>query len=266
MNTQFGAALKDWRGRRRMSQLDLGLAANVSARHVAFLEIGRSRPSRSMVVQLSEALAIPHGARNLLLNAAGFTSAYRQRDLDLDEMSHVREAVDWILDRHDPYPAIVVDRHWRLVLLNHAASALFGAVGVRRGDSLLQALTTSPRLRDAILNWPEVARHMVVRLRTESAHLGGDPVLEAAADQLALEVGPGLLDDAAPLPAVTLSRFAAGGMTLSLFSTIAQFGTAEDIALAELRIEMMFPADPESRDLLITTFAKGADQEAAGPA
>jgi len=254
MEQTFGAILKDWRSQRRMSQLDLGLAANVSARHISFLETGRAKPSRPMVIQLSETLEVPRNARNALLNAAGFASAYRSRCLDAEEMAHVRAAVDWMVERHDPFPAIVLDRHWAVVSANRCGLMLLGGVGMSVGDSLLDALTRVEDMRAAIVNWPEVAHHTVTRLRTESAHLGGDPVLDRAADTLARECA-GHPHGNGPLPAVVPATYRAGGMELSLFSTIAQFGSAEDIALADLKIELMFPADEATRQALMATEA-----------
>jgi transcriptional regulator with XRE-family HTH domain len=250
MDQTFGALLKDWRSQRRMSQLDLGLAANVSARHISFLETGRSHPSRPMVIQLSETLNVPRSARNVLLDAAGFSPAYRSRDLDAEEMAYVRAAVDWTLGRHDPFPAIALDRHWSVVAANRCGLMLLAGVGLDIDDSLLDALTRSEDMKAAIVNWPEVARHTMMRLRTESAHLGGDPVLESAAEKLADEIGE-LPHQTGPLPAVIPATYRAGGMELTFFSTIAQFGTAEDIALADLKIELMFPADDATRDLLM---------------
>ena len=250
MDQTFGTILKDWRSQRRMSQLDLGLAANVSARHISFLETGRAKPSRPMVIQLSETLEVPRNARNALLNAAGFASAYRSRRLDADDMAHVRAAMDWMIERHDPFPAIVLDRHWTVVSANRCGQMLLGGVGLCVGDSLLDALTRVEEMRAAIVNWPDVAHHMVTRLRTESAHLGGDPVLDRAAETLAREFG-GQPHGNGPLPAVVPATYRAGGLELSLFSTIAQFGSAEDIALADLKIELMFPADEATRNVLM---------------
>ena len=251
MEVSFGELLKDWRGRRRISQLDLALAANVSARHIAFLETGRSKPSRAMVVQLSEALTIPRVERNVMLNRAGFAATYKQRDLDDNDMSHVQAAVRWTLDRHDPYPAMAVDRHWRLVRANRSASTLLSTIGISDGDSMLEAALSSLLLREAVVNWPEVVRHIHQRLRTESAHLGGDPVLDSAAATLAEEIRANAIPEDTELPAVVPTRYRAGGATLSFFSTIAQFGTAEDIALADLKIELLFPADELTRDMLV---------------
>ena len=250
MDSTFGGVLKDWRAQRRMSQLDLALAADVSARHISFLETGRAKPSRSMILRLSETLEMPRGARNTLLNAAGYAPAYRTRDLDSDDMAHVRAAVEWTLDRHDPFPAMALDRHWVLVRLNRSASMLFAGLGLNVGDSLLDAFTQSDAVRSAVVNWPEVARHATARLRTESAHLGGDEILDNAADKLATAIGEDGPVETNVLPAVIPARYQAGGLSLSLFSTIAQFGSAEDIALADLKIELMFPADEPTREIL----------------
>ncbi|MEM1048383.1 MAG: helix-turn-helix domain-containing protein [Pseudomonadota bacterium] len=246
-DTGFAAALKDWRRRRRMSQLDLGLTSDVSARHISFLETGRARPSRSMVLRLCETLDVPRPARNTLLNAAGFAPAYRSRDLDTPHMDSVRQALVWTLDRHDPYPALALDRHWTLVRLNRAAARLLSAAGLAAGDSLLQALLDPNGLPSTIANWPEVAHHLSVRLRTESAHYGGDTFLEEAASALAEAAEPFQNPPSTPLPAIIATRYRLGEIELALFSTLAQFGTAEDMALAELKIELLFPDDEATR-------------------
>ncbi len=251
MQNSFGTALKDWRSQRRLSQLDLGLNANVSARHISFLETGRAAPSRSMVMNLCETLDVPRSARNTLLSAAGFSPAYRRRNLDETDMAHVSAAVEWMLERHDPYPALALDRHWTIARTNRTAGILLGAAGLAVGDSLLEAMTDTSRMAAVLDNWPEVAQHTIERLRTESTHLGGDHVLDDAADTLSRQLGPALPEPGGVLPAVIPARYRANGMVLSLFSTLAQFGTAEDIALAELKIEMMFPADDATRATLM---------------
>ena len=139
--------LKTWRRRRGMSQLRLALEADVSARHIAFIETGRSNPTRAMVLRLSEALAVPRPERNTLLEAAGFSAAYTTRRLDADEMADIHAAIAWTLDRHDPYPAMALDRHWRLVRVNRAAARLLGAIGLSEGDSLLEVLLAASGLR-----------------------------------------------------------------------------------------------------------------------
>ena len=250
MSLDFGPALREWRQQRRMSQLDLGLSANVSARHISFLETGRARPSRSMVLQLCEELEVPRAARNRLLTAAGLAPAYGARGLSEDEMAPVRDAVDWMLQRHVPYPGMALDRHWHLVSLNTPAARLLGPLGLGAGASLLEALAGHDGLRAAIANLDEVIRHTITRLRTESAHLGGDPVLDAAVARFAAEVGPEGRGEMGVMPPVIPTRYRMGEVELALFSTLAQFGTAEDVALAELKIELMFPADETTRRLL----------------
>lgn len=251
MSTQFGSVLKDWRSRRRMSQLDLGLSADVSARHISFLETGRSRPSRSMVLHLCEQLEVPRQARNLLLTAAGLAPAYGKRDLSEQDMAPVRSAMDWMLERHAPFPAIAMDRHWTLITMNQTARLLMAGMGINDGDTMLNVLADNENVRASILNIDEVVEHTVARLRTEIAHLGGDPVLDTAAEKLAAT-----LPDHRPalngvLPAFIPARYRAGDQTFSFLSTFTQFGTAEDIALSELKIEMMFPADEETRQALM---------------
>jgi transcriptional regulator with XRE-family HTH domain len=245
----FADNLKDWRRRRGLSQLRLGLEADVSARHIAFLETGRSQPTRAMVIRLSNALEVPRGERNVLLESAGFAAAYHRRNLNDADMRSIRSAVDWTLARHAPYPAFAYDRHWRLAALNDPATRLLGAAGLEVGDSILDAMLAPGPLRSAIENWPEVAHHIHARLKTESRHLGGDPVLSAAAEKLADEIDEPK-GGVASLPAVITTRFRLGPDLFSFFSTIAQFGSAEDIALAELRLELLFPADRATRTAL----------------
>ena len=247
----FGMALKVWRVRRHMSQLDLGAEANVSSRHIAFLETGRAQPSRMMVRQLSDALDVPRSMRNELLSAAGFSASYKARTLAAEDMSHVRAAVSWTLDRHDPYPAFALDRHWRLVTANRSGTNLLAAVGLKVGDSLLEAMVNSEIFKSKIENWSTIARYMAARLRTECIHAGGDSVLEQAAKSLNKKAPIEKQIDYEPLPAIIPARLHVGERVFSFFSTIAQFGTAEDIALADLRIELMFPADDFTRQQML---------------
>jgi transcriptional regulator with XRE-family HTH domain len=240
-----------------MSQLDLGLTANVSARHISFLETGRAKPSQPMVMMLGDVLDVPRASRNALLNAAGFAQAYQSRDWSDEDMKAVRDAVDWTMRRHDPYPAFVIDRHWRLIKTNGSAGALLGSLDVVEGSSLLDMMTDIEMTKALFENWDEVMHHMLARLRTESLHLGGDEVLDAAAEKLVTALGNPALASPRTLAAVIPARYRAGEVTLSLFSTIAQFGTAEDIALADIKIEMLFPADEPTRNVLHTMFDSG---------
>jgi transcriptional regulator with XRE-family HTH domain len=250
MNTEFGAALKRWRQIRHFSQLDLGLKANVSARHISFLETGRSQPSRKMVLHLCEALDMPLSGRNQLLTAVGLAPAYEKRNLDGPQMKPAMAAMSWMLERHDPYPAIAMDRHWHVLQVNNTAQQLLCGMGVDVGDSLIESLLTSAELQQSIVNLSEVAIHTRARLRTESSHLGNDPVLNDAADRLSALIDDDQITMHGVLPVFVPTSYAFAGTVLSFFSTLSQFGTAEDIALSEIRIEMMFPADEGTRQLL----------------
>lgn len=250
MPSSFGDHLREWRRLRGMSQLRLGLAAAVSARHIAFLETGRANPTRSMVLCLAEALDVPRASRNMLLGAAGFAAAYASRDMTSAEMASIRAAVAWMLERHEPYPGFAFDRRWTVFAVNRPAERMLAGVGVTIGSSLIDAFCEPGAMQAAIENWLEVAQHLCARLRTESRHHGGDPVLDAAAARLQKEAG-GPAAERGLLPAVVTTRYRLGDSVMSFFSTIAQFGSAEDIALADLKIEFLFPVDEATRQLLL---------------
>ncbi|MDP3527002.1 MAG: helix-turn-helix transcriptional regulator [Hoeflea sp.] len=250
MTTQFVDLLKHWREARKVSQLDLGLEANVSARHISFLETGRARPSRAMVLNLGSVLEVPRGARNTLLHAAGFAPGYRARDLDEAEMAPIAAALDWMLTRHLPYPAMVLDRRWTILRANTTARMLLAQLGLAENANLIEALLDTHLLPAVIENWEEMARHFVHRLRAQSAHMGGDDWLDGMAAQLADRLGDTAPDPAAGTQAIIATRYRLGETTLSFFSTLSQFSTAEDIALADWQIEHLFPADEATRAML----------------
>lgn len=258
MVDRFGDVLREWRQLRRMSQMDLGLSAGVSPRHISFLETGRARPSRGMVLRLCDELEVPGSARNRWLTSAGLAPAYHSRNGDAPEMAPLTQAVDWMLSRHAPYPAMAVDRHWRLKAMNRPAQAMFAATGLGAGDGLIDALLDNPALAAALENRDEVERLSLTRLRTELAHFGRDPVLEQAVARLAERVAqqPGAVD--APMPAVIPARYRLGEAVLSFFTTITQFGATGDIAMSELRIEMFFPADDATRQMVEALWGNAA--------
>lgn len=240
--------LKQWRKQRRMSQLDLAMEADVSARHISFLETGRSRPSPDMIVHLSEVLGVPMDARNQMMRATGLLPRYAATPLDDAAMAPIRKAVSWTLDRHAPYPGLALDRLWKVIQLNAPAAKLFAPLGVSEGESLLD-LVTNPMMPDLVENWPEVAHQTMVRLRAESAAAGGIPELETAIKSLSEHAQ--MPDDAATGPTIpTVYRF--GDQRLSLFGTIAQFSSVNDETLDDLRLELFFPADRESENWLVS--------------
>jgi transcriptional regulator with XRE-family HTH domain len=254
----FGAALKEWRGKRRMSQLDLALAANVSARHIAFLETGRSKPSRGMVMQLGETLSVPRGERNRLLDYAGYRAAWKKRPLDEAEMAPVAMAIRRMIERHAPFPAFVIDRHWVVSDANSTGIGILAALGVGIGQSLLDTFLEGGAAPDIIENWPDVGVHLLSRLKTENLHVGGDAVLEDAIAKLAQDPAVAAARNHGNLPAIVPARYRLGDQLFSVFTTIAQFGTAEDIALADLRIELIFPADAETEALFLAAASASA--------
>lgn len=243
--TDFSATLRTWRKARRFSQLDLAGEANVSARHISFLETGRAQPSRAMIGQLSAALTLPLDAQNQMLTHAGFAARYPGRAWQDTEMAPIRAAVSHMLESHDPYPGLALDRLWRIVQMNDAATRLYGLFGVKTGDSLLD-LMLSPDIPPLIENWAEVAHHVRLRLRTESAAQGGVAAFDRVADHLGLSAAP-RTDMRSP---VVPTIFKVGPQRLSLFATLAQFGTPEDVALEELKVELYFPADEVTRQTL----------------
>ena len=252
----FGHELRRFRAARHLSQLALAGDAQISARHLAFLETGRARPSRAMVLRLAGVLDLPHGAVNGLLRMAGFSGQFPVVPLASPEMAGVRQAMEWTIARHAPYPALIMDRLWRIVALNAPARALFGPLGLAEGGDLLAALQGAAPAQ-WIENWGEVAHHTLLRLRTESARAGGIAELDAAADRLARD--PALLAvrshpvDRVIAPTVYRAGTDVQGnpVRLSMFSTYAQFGSAQEVALSQMKIELMFPADAATEALFL---------------
>ena len=262
----FGPMLRTWRRRRGASQLALALQSGVSQRHVSFLESGRARPSREMVVQLSSALDVPLRQRNAMLLAAGFAPVYRESTLGAPELAPVRQAIDRMLKQQEPYPAVVIDRLWNLLDANEAAAAF--TIFLHEGpppppppgkqSNLLRSLLDPKSLRPKLANWEEVARYLVSTTYAEILAAGGEPKALAFIEEvMAYPDVPASFRrvrfDDRPPPVLTLD-FLVGGKSLSVFTTIATLGTPQDITLQEVRIECFFPADDRS-DALFKSLA-----------
>ena len=245
---QIGSLLRDWRERRRMSQLDLALGAGVSARHVSFIETGRSKPSAEMVVQLAEHLDVPLRDRNSLLLAAGYAPAYGQRDLADPEMGPVRETIDRVLRGHEPFPAIVVDRHWGLVAGNRTVALLTEGAAPHLLEppvNVLRLALHPEGVAPRIVNLGEWRAHLLDRLGRQAV-ASGDPALFALHEELASYPGGGgghTVDLEAGSIAVPLRMRGAEDQELAFISTATTFGTAVDVTVSELSIESFFPAD-----------------------
>jgi transcriptional regulator with XRE-family HTH domain len=256
--SRVGPLLREWRKRRRMSQLELALDAGISARHLSFVETGRSTPSTEMVLLLAEQLEVPFRERNQLLLAAGHAPAFPERSLKDHGMAPVREALDLILSGHEPYPALVVDRGWNLV----AANSPFGALAAWIDPVLLEPppnvmrVGLHPRgLAPWIVNLGEVRAYFVGRLERQVA-ITGDPDLAALLEEVAAYPAPEHAHDPASEAATTeiltpLIRLRApDGRELSFFATVATFGTAAEVTTSELSIELAFPADAATAEAL----------------
>jgi len=257
---EVGELLRAWRRRRSLSQLELALDAAVSSRHVSFLETGRARPSREMLLRLAEHLEVPLRERNALLLAAGYAPVYGERRLETAEMEPVRGALDRFLRAHEPYPAIVIDRHHMLLASNDATQALLDGVAPELLEPPANALRVSLHpegMAPRIANLAEWSAHLLTRLRREAA-LTADPELERLHDELAGYPGVAAEPppDALPGDEVVLPlRLRGAGGELAFFSTISTFGTAVDVTLAELSIEAFYPADARTANALLAGIA-----------
>src|SRR5918992_1271354 len=253
-----GTLIRDWRQRRHMSQLDLACEAEVSTRHISFVETGRSQPSREMVLHLAELLEVPLRERNGLLLAAGYAPAFPERPLDDPALSAARQAVDLVLSGHEPNPAILVDRHWTLVAANRAAARLLTGIAPSQLQPPVNVLRLSLHpegLAPRIQNLAEWRAHVLTRLRRQ-IDLTADPVLEELATAITSYPAPpgaaASFDHGADRYAgvVVPLRLATEAGVLALFGTITVFGTPVDITLSELALESFFPADVATAQIL----------------
>jgi transcriptional regulator with XRE-family HTH domain len=265
-----GELLREWRQRRRMSQLLLATEADVSTRHLSFVESGRALPSREMVMHLAERLDVPLRARNMLLVAAGYAPLFRERPLTDPQLTAAREAVELVLKGHEPYPALAIDRHWTIVTANRALAPLLGAASEALLAPPVNALRLSLHpdgIASSIVNWHAWRAHVLARLQRQ-IDVSGDETLVALRDELAgYPTPPGAespeADSNATLNQIAVPlRLRTPLGVLSFFSTTTVFGTPVDVTLSELAIEAFFPADPQTAAALRAY----AEDQAEGPA
>lgn len=245
-NPAFGEQLRDWRQRRHLSQLELATELQISSRHLSFVETGRSQPSRAMVLRLAESLGVPLRERNSLLVAAGFAPMYAMRPLSDPALDAARKAVDLILNGHEPYPALLVDRHWTLVAANRAATGFFAGVDPALLAPPINVLRVSLHpagLASRIVNLAQWRTHVLTRL-AHDLELTADTTLAALISELRgypggeeLEPDPGFGGVVVPL------QFRSDAGVLSMLSTTTVFGTAVEVTLSELMLEAFYPAD-----------------------
>lgn len=250
-----GDLLREWRQRRRFSQLELAGEAEVSTRHLSFVESGRAAPSREMLLRLAEPLGMPLRERNRLLLAGGYAPLYQERPLGTPDMAAAKAAVQAVLTGHEPFPALAVDRSWILVAANAAVAPLLAGVAQRLLQPPVNVLRLSldpDGLAPRIVNLAEWRHHLLARLRSD-AEASGDAALAAMHAQLrALPFPVGRTPPRPPngVAVPLLLADPASGRVLSLLSTTTVFGTATDVTLSELTLECFYPADAETRAML----------------
>lgn len=248
----FGEQLRGWRQLRRMSQLDLALDADISTRHLSFIETGRSKPSRAVVLKLADRLGIPLRGRNGLLLAAGLAPAYPERKLDDPLLGQARNAIETILKGHEPFPALAIDRHWTMIAANGALAPLLGGVDPSLLDPPVNVLRLSLHpngVAPRILNLGEWKAHLIERLKGQIA-ASADPLLDDLLKELVAypaPPAPALEDHAGILVPLMLEQ---AGQRLSFFSTTTVFGTPVEVTLSEVAIEAFFPADAHTANML----------------
>jgi transcriptional regulator with XRE-family HTH domain len=253
----FGPRLRWWREHRGHSQLALSGAAEISQRHLSFLESGRAEPSRDMVLRLCAVLDVPLRQQNALMLAAGFAPAWRESDLSHPELAQVNSALDYMLNQQEPYPAFVVDRRWNLLRANAGAGALvtFLLGAVPSGPvNLADALVAPDVLRPFLENWEEVALHFLRSVNADAVADGTAETADLSRRLMAYPDVPPLSSIASletPGPVVCF-RFRKGDDRLSLFTTIATLGTPQDVTLQDIRVESFFPSDADSAEMFRT--------------
>jgi len=263
-----GDLLREWRQRRRMSQLLLAAEADISTRHLSFVESGRAVPSREMVMHLAERLDVPLRARNALLIAAGYAPLFRERPLTDPQLAAAREAVELVLKGHEPYPALAIDRHWTILAANSALAPLVAGASAELLKPPVNALRLSLHpegIAASIVNWHAWREHVLARLQRQ-IDVSGDDTLSALRDELAGYPAPPGAEAIDPDPAINQIAVPLRLRTplglLSFFSTTTVFGTPVDVTLSELAIEAFFPADQQTAAAL-REFAESQRAQAA---
>lgn len=251
-NPRLGALLRQWRMTRRISQMDLALEAEISSRHLSFVESGKAQPSREIMTRLCDALKVPLRDRNALFIAAGYAPIYRESNLTAPEMALAFQAIEFILRQQEPYPAIVLDRRWDIVLANDGAVKLIHFLLGKESDerNVVRQIFRNDVLRPFIMNWEEVASDMLRRVEQEIHWDPLNEVLPALRDEVLSY--PGVPEQwrlghfQAPLSPLMNFIFHKGAFELRFFYTWTTFGTPHDITLEELKIDSSFPADEET--------------------
>lgn len=254
VTSMVGDLLREWRAARRLSQLDLALEADISARHLSYVETGKAQPSRDVIARLADTLSLPLRDRNALLVAAGYAPMYPETGLGTPELAPVRRAIDLILEQQEPYAAFVLNRYWDVVLTNQATTRLIGFLrGGTAHTNVMRQVFDPNDMRSVLVNWEEVAGDLIRHLHDEVAAAPSDGRVRALLEEVLRY--PGVPSEwrtrelgSTPPPLLTVV-FRKDDRELRFFSTITTFGTPRDVTLDELRIECWFPVDDSTAEL-----------------
>lgn len=259
-SSSFPELFRHWRKKRNLSQLTLATAMDTTTRHISFLETGRSKPSESMILRISDALDIPFRERNMLFTSAGFKAQYKSRELDNPDMLIMNNAIDMILNNHQPFPGFVLDRYWNIIKANTAGIRMMTALLPdftleKGGTNMLATMFGNQDLIDKVDNWEEVAKHFIQRIKRESFD---DAEFVELIDKLR-EVSDlpkeywNIDLDTVIRPVIPLTIQMEEGVKISMLSTVTTFGTPVDVMAQEIRIELIFPADTITEHVMRAT-------------
>lgn len=265
-DNSFGQLLRQWRSQRNFSQLDLSVSSNVSQRHISFLESGRSRPSRDMVLALAAVLDIPLRQQNQMLTAAGFAAIYSEFDLSDPEVAPIRRALKFTLKQQEPYPALVMDRYWNQMMVNEGAKHLLQwLIGIKElpadiGPNLVKLMLHPKGIKEHVQNWEIVATHLIHRVHRETKIEGQGQQSRSLFDSLLSypeieHLWRSPIKDNWQLPLLS-TVFSKEDKQLSFFTTLTTLGTPQDITLQELRLECLFPADDNTEKVFRELFER----------
>lgn len=249
MSNSVGVIIRKWRKARMRSQLHLSLEMGISAKHISFIETGRSVPSRKMIVKIGEFLNLPKREINTALYSAGYAPVYTELSFDDNRLKPVFDAIDQMIANHMPYPAIVMNQSWNIINANESAKSLMSELGFSGYENLIEALIHDNPEKSKITNWHETVAGVLARLRHEISMQGGSDRLDDLEKRLNLCLSPNadVIDiiDSQPFLSTKLRVY---DKELSFFSIISQLSTIQDITVSEVKIELLFPTDERTRE------------------
>ena len=251
MDKSAGTLLKKWRKQRRYSQLQLAVELDISSKHISFIETGRALPSKAMILKIGLFLSIPKREINRVLNSAGFAPAYTDLSINHETLKPVIEAIEQIIENHQPYPALVLNLDWDIVNANNAAKTLMKNLGFSMHTNLIEAIISDQPTQShpsKIINWHEASSLVLMRLRAEISSFGEFNRLQELEQKLSDCLPPNQdIFNVEPSQTVLSTQFHVDNKELSFFSIIAQLGTVQDVTLSEFKVELMFPADDATK-------------------